>query len=47
MRKIAFLFLVMFLSLNSSFAQKLTKEEKAEEKEWVKSEYAHRQRNGV
>lgn len=36
MRKVVFLFLVMFLSLNYSFAQKMTKEEKAEEKEWAK-----------
>ncbi|MDF2456878.1 MAG: hypothetical protein K0R51_2871 [Cytophagaceae bacterium] len=35
MRKVVFLFLAMSLSL-SSFAQKLTKEEKAEEKEWAK-----------
>ncbi len=36
MRKVVFLFLAMSLSLNYSFAQKLTKEEKAEEKEWAK-----------
>jgi hypothetical protein len=36
MRKVVFLFLAMFLSLNYSFAQKMTKEEKAEEKEWAK-----------
>jgi hypothetical protein len=36
MKKIVFLFLAMFLSLNASFAQKLTKEEKAEQKEWAK-----------
>ena len=36
MRKVVFLFLMLFLSLNYSFAQKMTKEEKAEEKEWAK-----------
>jgi vacuolar-type H+-ATPase subunit I/STV1 len=36
MRKVVFLFLAMFLSLNYSFAQKMTKEEKAEEKQWAK-----------
>ncbi|MBC7486582.1 MAG: Ezrin/radixin/moesin family protein [Cytophagaceae bacterium] len=36
MRKVVFLFLAMSLSLSVSFAQKLTKEEKAEEKEWAK-----------
>lgn len=36
MRKVVFLFLAMTLSLNYSFAQKLTKEQKAEEKEWAK-----------
>jgi len=36
MRKVVFLFLAMSLSLSYSFAQKLTKEEKAEEKEWAK-----------
>jgi hypothetical protein len=36
MRKVVFLFLIMLLSLNYSFAQKMTKEEKAEAKEWAK-----------
>ena len=36
MRKVVFLFLAMSLSLSYSFAQKMTKEEKAEEKEWAK-----------
>lgn len=36
MRKVVFLFLAMSLSLSYSYGQKLTKEEKAEEKEWAK-----------
>lgn len=36
MKKIAFLLLIMCVSMQYSFAQKLTKEEKAEEKEWAK-----------
>ncbi len=36
MKKIAFLLLTMCLSFQYSFAQKMTKEEKAEEKAWAK-----------
>jgi len=36
MKKIALLLLTMCLSFQYSFAQKMTKEEKAEEKEWAK-----------
>jgi cysteinyl-tRNA synthetase len=36
MKKVAFLLLIMCVSFQYSFAQKMTKEEKAEEKEWAK-----------